>query len=119
MVFISPAQGAMFAPLALRFVQASRPFFFIPDKDSRSVPIRTIIVPNKTKNETNLPSQRIQDKNVGAVVGGVIGGVAAVFAVIGIVTFVQRRHRRKPGARAVTARSQFSSSPSLLPIMTG
>ena len=34
MMFISPGQGAMFAPLALRFVQESRPFFFIPDKES-------------------------------------------------------------------------------------
>lgn len=54
----------------------------------------------------------------GAIVGGIIGGVAAIFAVIGIVTFVRRQHRRKPGARTVTVRSQSSSSPSLLPIMT-
>jgi hypothetical protein len=28
MMLISPAQGAVFAPLALKFVQAERPFFF-------------------------------------------------------------------------------------------
>jgi hypothetical protein len=28
MMLISPAQGAVFAPLALKFVQADHPFFF-------------------------------------------------------------------------------------------
>jgi hypothetical protein len=30
MVFISPAQGAVFAPLALKFVQSRAPIFFRP-----------------------------------------------------------------------------------------
>jgi hypothetical protein len=40
----------------------------------------------------NSPSHR--KREIGAIVGGVIGGVAAVFAVISITTFVQRRRRR-------------------------
>ena len=30
-IFVSPAQGAVFAPLALKFVQVGHPFFFFPD----------------------------------------------------------------------------------------
>ncbi|KAF8497613.1 hypothetical protein F5888DRAFT_1699443, partial [Russula emetica] len=69
----SPAQGAMFAPLALK------------------VPNKAIIV-----TAPNFPSHRTRNKNVGAIVGGIIGGVAAIFAVIGIVSYVQRQRRRKP-----------------------
>jgi hypothetical protein len=48
-----------------------------------------------------LPSPKKTNRNVGAIVGDIIGGIAAIFAVIGIVTFVQRRRkwrRSKPGS---------------------
>jgi hypothetical protein len=42
---------------------------------------------------TSLPPPKIRNKNLGAIVGGTMGGVAAILAVIGIVTFEQRRRR--------------------------
>ena len=44
----------------------------------------------------------------GVIVGGIIGGVAAIFAIIGILTFVQRHHQRK--SKWNRPRSIFSSS---------
>jgi len=75
----SPAQGAVFAPLALK------------------VPVRTINAnaTTTTTTTTNLPSPKKQNRNMGAIVGGTIVGVAAIFAVIGVVTFVQRQRRRR------------------------
>jgi len=54
-----------------------------------------------------LPSHGTRNKKVGKIVGGIIGGVAAIFAVIGIVTFVQRQRRKSKWNRP---RSIFSSS---------
>ncbi|KAF8491806.1 hypothetical protein F5888DRAFT_1733240 [Russula emetica] len=90
MMFISPAQGAVFAPLALK------------------VPNKTIIV---DVTPTDLLSPRTRNKNVGAIVGGIISGVAAIFAVIGIATFVQRqrRRKRKPKPNRVRPMSSFST----------
>jgi len=44
------------------------------------------------------PSCRKRD--IGAIVGGIVGGVAAIFAVTGVVIFVQRR-RRRAGPKSV------------------
>jgi hypothetical protein len=53
----------------------------------------------------NSPSHRKRD--IGAIVGGVIGGVAAVFAVISITTFVQRRRRRARPRSILTFSTDF------------
>ncbi len=58
----------------------------------------------------NLSSHGTRNK-VGAIVGGIIGGAAAICAVIGIVTFVQRQHRRK--SKWNRPRSIFSSTDSI------
>jgi len=87
MMLISPAQGAVFAPMVLKFVQ-SGPFIFFHSwlKPSHSAPTRTINL-----NWTNLPSPGKRNRNEGAI----IGGVAAIIAVIGIVTLIQRRRKRR------------------------
>jgi hypothetical protein len=75
--------------------------FFIPDYVSpHRAPVLTINT-NGTTTKTNLPSPKKQNRNMGAIVVGTIGGVVAIFAVIGIVTFVQRRRRwrrSRPGS---------------------
>ncbi|KAF8497610.1 hypothetical protein F5888DRAFT_302104 [Russula emetica] len=66
----SPAQGAVFAPLALK------------------APVLTIN-PNGT---VGTPTRK---RNIGAIVGGIIGGTGAILAVIGIVAFVHLRRTRR------------------------
>ncbi|KAF8497612.1 hypothetical protein F5888DRAFT_1923669 [Russula emetica] len=81
----SPAQGAVFAPLALK------------------APVLTINANGTTGKPT--PHRK---RNIGAIVGGIIGGAGAILAVIGIVTFVQRRRRRKPKQKRNRARPILS-----------
>ncbi|KAF8480056.1 hypothetical protein DFH94DRAFT_692413 [Russula ochroleuca] len=70
----SPAQGAMFAPLALK-----APVFNITASG----------VASKTRSSSHKKS------NTPAIAGGIIGGAAAaICTVIGIVSFVRRRQRR-------------------------
>jgi hypothetical protein len=49
--------------------------------------------PHRNGTEATTPHRK---RNIGAIVGCIIGGAGAVFAVIGIVTFVQRQRGRKP-----------------------
>ena len=56
------------------------------------VPLQTINA-NGTVTKTDLPSPEKRNRNIGAIVGGILGGVAAIFGVIGIITFVLRRRR--------------------------
>ena len=102
-MFVSPAQGAVFAPLALKFVLNGPSFFFIPDYDlPHSVPVQTIDVNwTSTATATNLPSESPPKKNAntGAIAGG-IAAVVAIFAAIGIATFGRRRWGwRRHGSR--------------------
>jgi len=49
---------------------------------------------------------------MGAIVGGTIGGVAAIFSVIGIVTFVQRRRRwRRSRPRSILSTDSEDAGP--------
>jgi len=66
----SPAQGAVFAPLALK------------------APVLEISANGTTVKSSSRTSQR------GAVVGAVFGGVVALLAVVGVVAFTWRRRRR-------------------------
>ena len=85
---ISPAQGAVFAPLALQFVQCE-PFicFSFLIRIPRRIPAQ-LINPNEP-----LPSHK--KRNIAAIAGGVIGGAVAIFALIGTSLFAQRRWGRK------------------------
>ncbi|KAI0299461.1 hypothetical protein B0F90DRAFT_1818200 [Multifurca ochricompacta] len=78
----SPAQGAMFAPLALK------------------APILPI---NANISTTNTSSKA---SHTGAVVGGILGGIGALFLVTGAIAFVWRRRRRN---MSKSVRSSFSS----------
>ncbi|KAH9175704.1 hypothetical protein EDB89DRAFT_2066274 [Lactarius sanguifluus] len=66
----SPAQGAMYAPLAL------------------TAPVVQIVV-----NATTTTSSK-STSHIGAVAGGTAGGVAALFVVIGTIALVRRRQRQ-------------------------
>ena len=64
--------------------------------------MKTINANGTTTSKMYLPSskaQKLQNRNAGAIVGGTIAGVAAIFAVIGIATFVRRRRGWKPSGR--------------------
>ena len=103
-MLISPALGAMFAPLALKFVQSGTSilFSFLTKILFLSVPAQTIN-PNGPPGNVNSPRKR----KIGAIVGGVIGGVAAVFAVISITTFVRRRRRHARPRSIMTLSTDF------------
>jgi hypothetical protein len=74
--------------------------------------VQTINVNGTT---TNLSSPKKQNRNIGAIVGGSIGGVAAIFAVIGIVTFVQRRRRwRRSGPRSILSTDSVDAGPQII-----
>ena len=112
--FASPAQGAVFAPLALKFVHSGPYVFFIPDYDPpHRAPVMTINA-NGTTTQTNLPSEspKIQNRNMGAIVGG---SVAAIFVVIGTVSFVKLRRRwRRSRPRSILPTDPVSVGPQLI-----
>jgi hypothetical protein len=87
---ISPAQGAMFAPLALKLVQRSLQFFMTDKGPSRRAPV-LLNIPTTTTTKTTTSQTK---SNIPAIAGGVIGGVAAILSVIGIFIFVRRRRRQ-------------------------
>jgi hypothetical protein len=65
--------------------------------------------------QTNLPSPKKQNRSMGAIVGGTIGGVAAIFAVIGIVAFVQRRRRwRRSRPISILSMSSVDAGPQII-----
>jgi hypothetical protein len=52
---------------------------------------------------------------MGTIVGGTIGGVAAIFAVVGIVTFVQRRRRwRGSRPRSILSADSVDAGPQVI-----
>jgi hypothetical protein len=87
----SPAQGAMFAPLALQFVQ-SEPFIYFSflTRTSRRVPTQTI---NANSATARSPSRK--KRTIAEIAGGIVGGAVVIVALIGIALFVQRRRRRR------------------------
>ena len=108
-MLISPAQGAVFAPLALQFVQ-SEPFicFSFLTRTPRRVPVQPIN-PNASTTRTSPPSGK--KRNIAAIAGGIIGGAVAIFALIGISFFVQRRWgRRRARPRSILSFSTADSS---------
>jgi hypothetical protein len=113
-MFVSPAQGAMFAPLALKFVRSGPSIFSFLTMTPHRVPIQTIDA-NWTATKTDLPSPKKRNRNVGPIVGGTIGGVAAIFAVIGIVTCVRRRRRWRSSRRRSIFSTDFAdASPQII-----
>ena len=70
---------------------------------------------NWTTTTANSPSPKIENRNTGAIVGGTIGGVAAIFSVIGIVTFVQRRRRwRRSRPRSILSTDSEDAGPQII-----
>ena len=78
----SPAQGAMYAPLALKFVDNMRPFRCLTCHFR--APVLQITV-NPKATGTSPKSQ--SNSQAGAIAGGTIGGVS-VFLAIGAIAFI-------------------------------
>ncbi|KAF8273676.1 hypothetical protein EI94DRAFT_1167505 [Lactarius quietus] len=80
----SPAQGAMYAPLAL------------------TAPVVQITANSK-------PTSSSKASQTGAIAGGVVGGVAALILVAGTIAFIRRRHRqgelRKSAGSSLTGKA--------------
>ncbi|KAH9996278.1 hypothetical protein BJV77DRAFT_942524 [Russula vinacea] len=99
----SPAQGALFAPLALK-----APVFNITANG----------VVSKTRSSSH------ENSNTPAIVGGTIGSAAAICAVIGIVGFLRRRQRSnlsdsmKIAQGIVTPYNTISSDASTEPLVS-
>jgi len=86
----SPAQGAMYAPLALKFVYSKRPFSM-----SDLVFLRAPVLQITANPVTTGTSSKSQSKShTGAIAGGAIGGVVALLA-IGAITLVARGRRSR------------------------
>jgi len=87
----------VFAPLALQ------------------APVYTINANGTTTTTTNLSSPKKQSRNMGAIVGGTIVGVAAIFSVIGVVTFVLRRRRwRRSRPRSILSTDSVDAGPQMI-----
>jgi len=93
----SPAQGAMFAPLA------------------QNAPI----LPIKRNTTTTDTPESSKTPHVGATAGAVVGGLAILFTAIGVVAFMRRRHRRKTrksvGSSSASARMETNSQMRVTP----
>ena len=85
----SPAQGAMYAPLALKFVDNMRPFRCLTCHFR--APVLQITV-NPKATGTSPKSQL--NSHAGAIAGGTIGGVS-VFLAIGAIALVVRCRRER------------------------
>jgi hypothetical protein len=97
---ISPAQGAMFAPLALKFVESIPSIASWLTNPTCRAPVFTI--------EANVTTSSTAPSHTAQIAGAVTGGVAAVLVVIGVVVLVVRRRRGL--SRRKSGRLSFSSS---------
>ncbi|KAH9022001.1 hypothetical protein EDB85DRAFT_2152001 [Lactarius pseudohatsudake] len=77
----SPAQGAMYAPLALK-----APVF--------QIATNTTATPTTTPKVTTTSSSSKATSHTGAIAGGIGGSVAALIVVVGTVAFVRLRRRQ-------------------------
>ena len=70
---------------------------------------------NTNGTTTNLPSPKKQNRNTGAIIGGTVVGVAAIFAMIGLVTFEQRRRRwRRSRPRSILSTDSVDAAPQMI-----
>ena len=115
---ISPAQGAMFAPLALKFVQGDHFDCFMFDNPlSFRAPISTIKANVTTTRAGSASEQPATSPHTGAIAGAVVGCVAAVLLVIGATVFVRRRRalsRRKYGGSKISTAFIINGSPATI-----
>ncbi|EMD37366.1 hypothetical protein CERSUDRAFT_114039 [Gelatoporia subvermispora B] len=104
----SPAQGAMFAPLAL------------------SVSNKTITIPSSSTSgiSSSSPSasgHSSKSANIGAIVGGVIGGLSVIGCVVGALFIMRSRSRKRDAARKTSydglaePEPFYDSAPAALP----
>jgi membrane associated rhomboid family serine protease len=85
----SPAQGAMYAPLALKFVFSER----LSVRRSNRLFLRAAVV-QITANLTTTSGSSSRS-HTGAIVGGAVGGVAGLLAIGTIVWLLRRRQRQR------------------------
>ena len=83
----SPAQGAMYAPLALKFVYSNR-IFSMADLPCLRIPVQQI-----TANPVTTGASPASHSHAGAIAGGAIG--VATLLIIGAALLAQSRTRRR------------------------
>ena len=93
----SPAQGAMYAPLALKFVYGKGSFSMSDSLFPRALvhQITANPVTTGTSSKPKSQSQSQSQSHIDAIAGGAVGGVLA----IGAITLVVRRRRRRSRRR--------------------
>ena len=89
----SPAQGAMYAPLALKFVYSKRAFSMSDSLFSRAPTHQINAFPLTTG-----ALSKSKSSHIGAIAGGAVGGVAALLA-LGAIALVARGRRRRSRRR--------------------
>ena len=91
----SPAQGAMYAPLALKFVYRKGSFSMSDSLFPRALVHQITANPVTTGTSSKPNSQSQSQSHIDAIAGGAVGGVLA----IGAITLVVRRRRRRSRRR--------------------
>ena len=86
----SPAQGAMYAPLALTFVVLQATF-------CARLRLTFVVRAPVLQVTTNLPtiSESLSRYHTGAIIGGAVGGGVVGLLTIGIIAFLLRRRQRQ------------------------
>ncbi|KAH9011379.1 hypothetical protein EDB84DRAFT_1648584, partial [Lactarius hengduanensis] len=106
----SPAQGAMYAPLALKFIYIQYPISTSDLLFLRVLPLQIAADPVTTASGTSLESK----SHTGLIAGGAVG-VAALLT-IGVITFIARR-RPELGTGSQTNWQRQPVEPEIVPLV--
>jgi gas vesicle protein len=108
----SPAQGAMYAPLALMFVFGESPIFFKAPADFPQSSCHQITANHTTANHTTTnhttTTGTSPKSHTGTIIGGAIGGVAVLLMLATISLVIRRRKSQSQKRTSVGSSSSLS-----------